>query len=82
MSNESRLVPNPMFTLTRERLDYDLDNAVSMKKISNDILPFVKNLSVILFKKSEKFEIKLISTICPMCKRQFISPELSEWKKN
>ena len=82
ISNESRLVPNPVFTLTRERLDYDLDNAVSMKKIPNDILPFVRRLSLILFKKSKKFEIKLTSTICPVCKRQFISPELSDWKKN
>ena len=79
MGIANRTIPNPNFRVSEDRLDANIDNAVAMRKISSDLVPYAKSLASVLLKKSKHPEIELVSTQCSVCRQHFISPQLSDW---
>ncbi len=75
----SRIVPNPEFRVSRERMDDNINNAVAMRKINPELSPYAKSLAELLFRNSDKQDIDLVSTQCATCHKHYISPKLSEW---
>ncbi|MHA2335725.1 MAG: hypothetical protein ACXACX_00420 [Candidatus Hodarchaeales archaeon] len=78
-SNVSRAVPNPEFRVSSERMEENLNNAIAMRKILDDVLPYAKALAEVLLKNSSSPEIELVSTICSVCRKKYVSPKLSSW---
>ncbi|MHA1983831.1 MAG: hypothetical protein ACW967_05720 [Candidatus Hodarchaeales archaeon] len=78
-SNVSRAVPNPEFRVSRERLEENLNNAIAMRKVMDDVLPYTKALAELLLKNSSNPEVELVSTICSVCRKRYVSPKLSSW---
>ena len=81
ISNENRLVPNPEFIVSFERLENNLENAIAMKMLTKENLPYAKELAIFLLEKSKRTEIYLVSTICSVCNKKYISPRLSDWNE-
>lgn len=75
----NKTVLNPEFMVSKERIKESIDNAVAVRKINTEIIPYSQELATILLKKSTKAEITLISTVCPFCKEKYVSPKLTEW---
>ena len=80
-ANASREVPNPEFSISRERITEGLNNAMAMRKISPEVMPYAESLVGELFSTTEEPEIELVSTICTQCKTKYLSPKLSKWAK-
>lgn len=79
MGVANRTIPNPNFRVSIERLDANIENAVAMRKISPDLVPYTKTLANVLLKKSKTPEIELVSTMCSVCRTHYVSPQLSDW---
>ena len=75
----NRSVPNPEFRVSQDRLEANLNNAVAMQKLSPELVPYAKSLSIILFKKSKNSDIEMVSTVCSSCRAKSVCPKLSNW---
>lgn len=78
----SKISSNAEFRVSQERLEDNIENAVSMRIIHPEIVPYTKSLAMVLLKKSKNLDIGLVSTRCPTCRDHYISPKLSEWYNN
>lgn len=75
----NRTVPNPEFRISQERLDDNLNNAVAMRKLPPELVPYAKTLALVLFKKAKHPDIELVSTVCSSCRAKYVCPRLSDW---
>lgn len=77
----NREVPNSEFSVSKERLESGLQNAIAIRKITPDMLEYAKTLVEDLFENTTDLSLDLVSTICNQCKTRYISPKITQWSE-
>ena len=75
----NRTVPNPEFRVSQDRIEDNLNNAIAMRKLAPELFPYARALAQILFKKSKRPDLELVSTSCSSCRSKYVCPKLSDW---
>ena len=71
-----RVAGSPTFTITKERVDNGINNAIAIRKIHAESADQTGKLVNEIFSQFEIEEIMLVNTRCPTCNKYFTAPQI------
>ena len=76
---QSRLAQNPIFFISRGKIDIGVNNAIAMKKIPEEAATYTRNIATHIFENDEsKRIVEFVSVTCKKCGKWLSAPKLSE----
>ena len=76
---QSRYVPTPIFTITREHVEIGLQNAAAVRKIPQEqVILITEHVKSMLDAQPTVSEMSLIGVTCPTCNTGYAAPRISQ----
>lgn len=75
----SRVAQNPIFLITRQKINIGVNNAIAMKKIPEEAATYTRNMANTIFQSDDSITmLEFVSVICKKCGKWLSAPILSE----
>ncbi len=74
-----KVAGTPYFSISKRSIETSLQNAVAVKKLTEDMVAEAKELALLMFEMDPTLtRVTLVSTKCPLCDKKYISPKLHQ----